>query len=142
MTADPTGFDRLVIGDATTAPEPTTLHETVVAVLLAEGAGAGSSIHGWRCEYPDRYGPCDCVAEAASTVVEALRPWLADLNAADLAAVLVTNEGLRRENEQLRADLAAARRQAAELDERLTRMTRESAARDRVAPMTAWPQED
>ena len=31
-----------------------------------------------------------------------------------------------------------ARRQAAELDARLTRMTHESAARDRVAPMTAW----
>lgn len=59
--------------------------------------------------------------------------------AAEVAALMVKAEGLRRENADLRAERDAARRQAAELDDRLTRMTRESAARDRVAPMAAWP---
>ena len=82
MTADPTGFDRLVLGDAPRDDTPTT--------------------------------------------------------AGDVAGLRVEKETLRRENAALRADLANARRQAADLDSRLTRMTHESAARDRVAPMTAW----
>lgn len=83
MTADPTGFDRLV--------------------LAAVGA-----------------------------------PTAAPETAGDLAVLMVEAEGLRRENALLRAERDDARRQAAELDARLTRMTHESAAHDRVAPMTAW----
>ena len=66
----------------------------------------------------------------------------AHTTAADMAAVLVAYEGLRRDYLAMRAERDDARRQAAELDARLTRMTHESAAHDRVAPMTAWPQED
>lgn len=62
--------------------------------------------------------------------------------AAEVAALMVKAEGLRRENAALRADLATARRQAAELDARLTRMTHDSAARDRVAPMTTWKDDE
>lgn len=69
-------------------------------------------------------------------------PTAAPETAGDLAAVLVANEGLRRENALLRAERDDARRQAAELDARLTRMTHESAARDRVAPMTAWKDDE
>lgn len=29
---------------------------------LAEN-GVDSGIHSWRCEYPDRYGPCTCLEE-------------------------------------------------------------------------------
>ena len=87
MTADPTGFDRLV--------------------LAAVGA-----------------------------------PTAAPETAGDLAVLMVEAEGLRRENALLRAERDDARRQAAELDARLTRMTHESAARDRVAPMTAWKDDE
>lgn len=44
--------------------------EAVAEALRAEGAD--TNIHGWRCEYPDRYGPCDCVQETAEEVVSAL----------------------------------------------------------------------
>lgn len=44
----------------------------VDAALISEGAAPGNSIHGWRCEYPDRYGPCDCVWETAQEVADAL----------------------------------------------------------------------
>jgi len=62
--------------------------------------------------------------------------------AGDVAVLMVEKETLRRENAALRADLANARRQATDLDARLTRMTHDSAARDRVAPMTAWKDDE
>jgi hypothetical protein len=40
-------------------------------VLLDEGGGPGNSIHSWRCEYPDRFRPCDCVNEIARAMLEA-----------------------------------------------------------------------
>lgn len=66
----------------------------------------------------------------------------AHATAADMAAVLVAYEGLRRDYLAMRAERDDARRQAAELDARLTRMTHDSAARDRVAPMTAWKDDE
>jgi hypothetical protein len=48
--------------------------EKVNKTLLEEGAGPDSELHSWRCEYPDRYGPCDCVGEAAREVADALMP--------------------------------------------------------------------
>ncbi len=45
--------------------------------LSAEGGGPGNSIHGWRCEHPDRYGPCDCVAETGLIQADAILPILA-----------------------------------------------------------------
>ena len=44
----------------------------VAEALIAEGAAPGSSLHSWRCEYPDQYGECDCVAETARAVLDAL----------------------------------------------------------------------
>lgn len=49
----------------------------VAKALTDEGAGPGNSIHGWRCEHPDRYGPCDCVAEVAEVVVATVLPLVA-----------------------------------------------------------------
>lgn len=45
--------------------------ERVEAVLRAAGLSDrawefDSSIHSWRCEYPERYGRCDCFAELVS----------------------------------------------------------------------------
>jgi hypothetical protein len=37
-------------------------------ILLAEGAAPGNSIHGWRCQHPDRYGPCTCVRDLAALI--------------------------------------------------------------------------
>jgi len=50
-------------------------HDVAAAIaqaLLDEGAGPGNSIHGWRCEYPDMYGPCNCVTEVAAVVADAI----------------------------------------------------------------------
>lgn len=49
------------------------LAEVVAQVLLDEGGGPGSSLHSWRCEYPDRYGPCTCVADTADILADAVR---------------------------------------------------------------------
>lgn len=51
----------------------TTAAEVVAKVINEEGGAPGSSLHSWRCEYPDRYGECSCVAETAEEVVKALR---------------------------------------------------------------------
>jgi hypothetical protein len=45
--------------------------EAAAKALTAEGAAPGSSIHSWRCEYPDRYGECGCVHETAGIVLAA-----------------------------------------------------------------------
>ena len=39
--------------------------------LLDEGGGPGNGIHSWRCEHPDRYGPCDCVNEVTRSMLAA-----------------------------------------------------------------------
>lgn len=33
-----------------------------------------SSIHSWRCEHPDRYGPCDCFAELVADLTRVIPP--------------------------------------------------------------------
>lgn len=60
--------------------------DVIAEALLRGGAAPGSSLHSWRCEYPDQYGPCRCVPE---TVVEIL----ADLSAAGY--VVATPEEIR-----------------------------------------------
>ena len=47
--------------------------ELVAKVLIQEGAAPGNSLHGWRCEYPERYGPCDCVKQTAQRIVSTLQ---------------------------------------------------------------------
>jgi hypothetical protein len=44
--------------------------------LISEGGGPGDSLHSWRCEYPDRYGPCDCVAETVRELWDAVAEGL------------------------------------------------------------------
>lgn len=43
--------------------------DEVTDLINSEGGGPGSSLHSWRCEYPDRYGPCDCVESLAQEIV-------------------------------------------------------------------------
>lgn len=50
-----------------------TVEEVIASGLAEEGAGQGSSLHSWRCEHPDVYGPCTCVAEVARAVAVKLR---------------------------------------------------------------------
>ena len=50
--------------------------ELAVKALLDEGGAPGNGLHGWRCSYPDRYGPCDCVRETAAAVLAAAMPAL------------------------------------------------------------------
>lgn len=43
---------------------PTQPDRDQIARVLAESdvtAAFGSGIHSWRCEYPERYGPCNCL---------------------------------------------------------------------------------
>ena len=48
------------------------LSELIESELRAAGAEPGASIHGWRCEYPDRYGPCNCVADVAAEIAKSI----------------------------------------------------------------------
>jgi hypothetical protein len=44
----------------------------IVKVLTDEGGAPGNSLHSWRCEYPDRYGECDCLTQTAESILAAL----------------------------------------------------------------------
>lgn len=60
-------------------PEWVTLNLTdavaiISEVIKSEGGAPESSIHSWRCSYPDKYGPCSCVEEMAEIIIEVLRP--------------------------------------------------------------------
>jgi hypothetical protein len=46
--------------------------DRVRKVLVEWGCEPGASPHGWRCEYPERYGDCDCLNEMANDVLRAL----------------------------------------------------------------------
>lgn len=48
------------------------LAKAVTLALVENGVGQGSSVHGWRCDYPDLYGACDCLAETVTDVVDAV----------------------------------------------------------------------
>lgn len=50
--------------------------DAALAELRANGAEQCSSIHSWRCDYPDRYGPCNCMRETAEDVLAAVRPLI------------------------------------------------------------------
>jgi hypothetical protein len=47
-----------------------------VTTLNNEGAEPGSSLHSWRCEYPERFGPCTCTEQTAKEIVAVLVPML------------------------------------------------------------------
>ena len=58
--------------------------------------------------------------------------------AAEVAALMVEAEGLRRENAELRAERNRWRRIAMDQAERLATYASADVARDRPAPMKAW----
>ena len=58
-----------------------TPEQVIARVLAEEGGEPGRSLHSWRCERPDWFGPCTCLAETAGEIVKAL-----DLDARDQAA--------------------------------------------------------
>lgn len=69
------------------------LRERLRVVLAENGVDeAPATLHSWRCEYPERYGKCDCIAELVT----------------DLAAVVAEarTEGAIAELEYLSADTA------------------------------------
>lgn len=39
---------------------------------------APDDLHSWRCEYPDRYGPCTCVEDLLNDLVSRVRLWVAE----------------------------------------------------------------
>lgn len=57
--------------------------EAIVAAVkelldeYAMGNPTNQALHGWRCQHPDRYGPCDCyerlIIEIRQTVEGVLR---------------------------------------------------------------------
>ena len=55
----------------TPMPEATDeLRERLRVVLAENGVDEGpATLHSWRCEYPERYGKCDCVAELVTDLV-------------------------------------------------------------------------
>ena len=67
----------------------------IVSALAEQLRGAGisdkpaefdSSIHSWRCEYPDIYGACDCFGEMLRDLTAAVAELVA-AERADAAAV-------------------------------------------------------
>lgn len=54
------------------------LAEDIRGVLVGAGLTDrpeqfGDGIHGWRCEYPDRYGRCDCLTDLIGDLVRLVR---------------------------------------------------------------------
>jgi DNA-directed RNA polymerase subunit N (RpoN/RPB10) len=54
------------------------LREKIELVLRGSGLSNepwkyDSNIHGWRCEYPGRYGKCDCFDELLNDLVRAVQ---------------------------------------------------------------------
>ena len=79
-------------GDAT--PTSDEARQAAAKALLDEGGGPGNGLHSWRCEYPDRYGPCDCVQEVADLILAAAAPLLVSADSSAQA------ERLRRERDR------------------------------------------
>lgn len=50
-----------------------TLRDRLARALLDNGLDADGTgcIHGWRCDYPDLYGPCGCYSELLDDLVAA-----------------------------------------------------------------------
>ena len=68
----------------------------IVSALAEQMRGAGisdkpaefdSSIHSWRCEYPDIYGACDCFGELVRDLATLIAAERADAAAVALASI-------------------------------------------------------
>ena len=46
--------------------------EIIVRVITDWGGATGDGLHSWRCQYPERYGQCDCLADVAQEICDAL----------------------------------------------------------------------
>lgn len=68
--------DKLIAAGVAVSPKVVTtvaeLRARVMTVLTENGMTEGGNMHGWRCEYPDRYGPCDCCDLLADDLVAVL----------------------------------------------------------------------
>ena len=80
-----------------TAPDPKWV-EAGAKALSDEGGLPGSSIHSWRCEYPDRYGPCDCVAQTVVEIIAAVEPLIREQIAAEIEALPIDHRSPGRAN--------------------------------------------
>ena len=52
----------------------TVMKRRLATVLRGLGLDAveNQGLHGWRCAYPDRYGPCDCFDEMVEALTAAV----------------------------------------------------------------------
>lgn len=51
--------------------------EAVTTLLAEHGLEGNYDIHSWRCQHPDRYGPCDCVSELVDNLMVLVTAGLA-----------------------------------------------------------------
>lgn len=60
--------------------EPNEMHTAEIERVLRENGLSDlpgqydSNIHSWRCEYPERYGPCCCFAELVADLARIIPP--------------------------------------------------------------------
>lgn len=50
------------------------LRDAVRQVLIEHAVDAkeNQGLHGWRCQYPDSYGPCTCFEELVSALTDVI----------------------------------------------------------------------
>ena len=72
------------------APDPEMVRK-VAEALASEGCAPGTSIHSWRCEHPDRYGPCDCADDVSRAVLAVAEPLIREQIAQEIEASRATN---------------------------------------------------
>lgn len=52
------------------------LAELIREEAIANGLAQPGELHSWRCDYPDRYGPCDCLGEFVRDMTAAIAPMV------------------------------------------------------------------
>ena len=53
------------------------MRDAMAKALTENGISEGvDGLHGWRCAYPDCYGPCTCFAELLDDLAAALAPLI------------------------------------------------------------------
>lgn len=56
-----------------TVPDPAVV-EAIDQIITAYALDREGFHAGWRCEYPDQYGPCNCRDEFTEDVLDTLEP--------------------------------------------------------------------
>ena len=72
---------------------PDELVELATKALTDEGGAPGNSLHGWRCSYPDRYGPCNCVKVTVEVILAAVLPVARQQLADEIEAKFAAEQG-------------------------------------------------